>query len=255
MKTFLKGNFTKSRKTNKLQRIFVLQVVKFRADNMDNCDKDIKIIKTDSGNTVTIRNETESDYRAVENLVRESFWNVYCPGCREHFVLKKMREDKNFIRQLDFVMEIDGEPIGQIVYVASEVDCGNGKKSPVLTFGPISIAPSFKRKGYGKMLLDYSLDKAKEYGASAVFITGNIDFYGKSGFVPAKSKGIIYADDPDAEYFLVKELEEGFLERNKGVYRDPECYFVSEKYSEEFEKYEKTFPEKTKLKLPGQLFD
>lgn len=162
MKIFLKGNFTKSRKTNKLQRIFVLRVVKFRADNMGNCDKNIKIIKTDSGNTVTIRNETENDYRAVENLVRESFWNVYCPGCREHFVLKKMREGKNFIRQLDFVMEIDGEPIGQIVYVASEVDCGNGKKSPVLTFGPISIAPSFKRKGYGKMLLDYSLDKAKE---------------------------------------------------------------------------------------------
>ena len=79
MKTFLKGNFTKSRKTNKLQRIFVLRVVKFRADNMDNCDKNIKILKTDSGNTVTIRNETESDYRAVENLVPGIFLERILP--------------------------------------------------------------------------------------------------------------------------------------------------------------------------------
>ncbi|HAR92174.1 MAG TPA: GNAT family N-acetyltransferase, partial [Eubacterium sp.] len=29
---------------------------------------------------IIIRLEREEDYRENENLIRESFWNVYCPG-------------------------------------------------------------------------------------------------------------------------------------------------------------------------------
>ena len=54
---------------------------------------------------IIIRNEKEQEYREVENLVRESFWNVYRPGCTEHYVLKKLRDDKDFVEELDFVME------------------------------------------------------------------------------------------------------------------------------------------------------
>ena len=85
------------------------------------------------------------------------------------------------------------------------------------------------RQGYGKQLLDYSMEKAKEMGAGALAITGNIDFYGKSGFVPAKTKGVRYADDPEADYFLIKELTPGFLDGISGTYKDPEGYFVCEK--------------------------
>ena len=98
-----------------------------------------------------------------------------------------------------------------------------------MTFGPIGIAPAYKRKGYGKKLLDYSMEKAKEMGAGALAITGNILFYGKSGFVPAKTKGVRYADDPEADYFLIKELTPGFLDGISGTYKDPEGYFVSKK--------------------------
>lgn len=205
-------------------------------------------------NKIIIRNETKEDYRKVENLTREAFWNVYRPGCSEHYVLHCYRDDPAFVPELDFVMELNGEIIGQIIYVRSEIDCDDGKKLPIMTFGPIGIAPEYKRQGYGKRLLDYSMEKAKEAGVGALAITGNILFYGKSGFVPAKTKGVRYADDPEADYLLVKELTPGFLDGVSGTYKDPDGYFVCEKDPEAFERFEATFPKKEKKKLPGQLF-
>ena len=164
------------------------------------------------------------------------------------------RDDPAFVPDLDFVMELGGEMIGQIIYVRSEIDCDDGRKVPIMTFGTIGIAPAYKRQGYGKQLLDYSMEKAMEMGAGALAITGNIDFYGKSGFVPAKTKGVCYADDPDADYFLIRELTPGFLDGVSGTYKDPEGYFVCEKDPDGFERFEATFPVKEKQKLPGQLF-
>ena len=205
-------------------------------------------------NNIIIRNEKKEDYRKVENLTREAFWNVYRPGCMEHYVLHCYRGDPAFVPELDFVMELNGELIGQIIYVRSEIDCDDGRKLPILTFGPMGIAPKYKRQGYGKRLLDYSMEKAKETGAGALVITGNILFYGKSGFVPAKTKGVRYAYDPDADYLLVKELISGFLDGISGTYKDPDGYFVCEKNPEAFERFEASFPKKEKQKLPGQLF-
>ena len=203
---------------------------------------------------IIIRNERKEDYQKVENLTREAFWNVYRPGCTEHYVLHCYRGDPAFVPELDFVMELNGELIGQIIYVRSEIDCDDGRKLPIMTFGPIGIAPEYKRHGYGKRLLDYSMEKAKEMGVGALAITGNILFYGKSGFVPAKTKGVRYADDPDADYLLVKELIPGFLDGISGTYKDPDGYLVCEKDPEAFERFEASFPQKDKSKQPGQLF-
>ena len=203
---------------------------------------------------IIIRHETKDDYRNVENLTRESFWNVYRPGCTEHYVLHCYRNDPAFVPELDFIMELDGKLIGQIIFVRSEIDCDDGHRLPIMTFGPIGIAPEYKRRGYGKRLLDYSMEKARKMGTGALAITGNILFYGKSGFVPAKTKNIRYADDPDADYFLIKELIPGFLNGVSGSYKDPEGYFVCEKDPEAFERFEATFPKKEKQKLPGQIF-
>ena len=131
------------------------------------------------------------------------------------------RNDPAFVPELDFLMELDGELIGQIIYVQSEIDCDDGRKVSIMTFGPISIAPAYKRQGYGKQLLDYSMEKAREMGAGAFAITGNIDFYGKSGFVPVKTRGVRYADDPDADYFLIKELKSGFLTTSPVLTKTP----------------------------------
>ena len=205
-------------------------------------------------NKIIIRNETKEDYKKVENLTREAFWNVYRPGCTEHYVLHCYRNDPAFVPELDFVMELNGEPIGQVIYLRSEIECDDGGKLPIMTFGPIGIAPEYKRQGYGKRLLDYSMEKAKALGAGALCMEGNIDFYGKSGFVSAKTKGVRYADDPEADYLLIKELIPGFLDGVSGTYKDPEGYFVCEKNPEDFERFEAEFPKKEKLKLPGQLF-
>lgn len=204
-------------------------------------------------NDYIIRLETPADYQEVENLTREAFWNVYRPGCLEHYVLHCYRDREDFVPELDFVMEKDGKIIGHVMYVHAKLQADDGREIPIMTFGPISIAPEYKRQGYGKALLEYSMGKAKSLGAGALCMEGNIHFYGKSGFVVASTKGIHYYAEPRNEevpYFLLKELKEGFLDGIMGMYHTPEGYFVDEKEVEEFDA---NFPPKVKLKLPGQL--
>ena len=208
-------------------------------------------------NNITIRLERKEEYREVENLVRESFWNVYRPGCLEHFVLKCLRNDPDFVQELDFVMEKDGKLIGQNIFVRTVVHADDGSELPIMTMGPICIAPEFKRQGYGKILLDYSLEKAKEAGCGAICFEGNILFYGKSGFTFASNYGIRYHGLPegeDASFFLCRELIDGYLDGITGEYSTPKGYFVCDERPDEFASYEALFPEKAKLKLPGQLF-
>jgi predicted N-acetyltransferase YhbS len=204
---------------------------------------------------IIIRPETEADFRAVENLVREAFWNVYRPGCLEHYVIHVLRDDPAFVKELDFLMELDGELIGQNLFVKTHIDADDGRTVEVLTMGPIGIAPERKRQGYGKKLLDYSLEKAKALGFGAVLFEGNIGFYGKSGFDYARNFGIRYHDLEEGEddsFFLCKELIPGYLDGVTGVYQTPQGYYVSD---EDVEEFDKAFPPKVKLKLPGQLFD
>ena len=205
-------------------------------------------------NDYIIRLENENDYVAVENLVREAFWNVYRPGCLEHYVLHQMRNAEDFVPELAFVLEKDGEIIGQNVFVKAKIKADDGRDIPIMTMGPICISPEYKRQGYGKILLDYSLEKAAEFGAGALCFEGNIDFYGKSGFTFASEFGIRYYGLPegeDASFFLCRELIPGYLDGITGEYATPEIYFVDEAEAEEFDK---GFPYKEKLKLPGQLF-
>ena len=205
-------------------------------------------------NDVTIRLETPSDHRVTETLVREAFWNVYRPGCLEHFVLHVLRDDPAFVKELDFVMEKNGEIIGQNLFMKTVIEADDGRTVSVLTMGPIGITPPLKRQGFGKFLLDYSLNKATEMGFGAVLFEGNIAFYGKSGFSYASDFGIRYHDLPDgadSSFFLCKELVPGYLAGVTGVYQTPAGYYVDETAAEEFDKQ---FPKKEKLKLPGQLF-
>ncbi|MBR2836259.1 MAG: N-acetyltransferase [Coriobacteriales bacterium] len=203
---------------------------------------------------VVIRLEQENEHHAVENLVREAFWNVYRPGCLEHYVLHQLRSDPAFVPELDFVMEKDGELIGQNMFMQAEIQADDGQAIPIMTMGPISISPDCKRQGYGKMLLDYSLEKAKELGCGAVCFEGDINFYGKSGFTYASEYGIRYHGLPegeDASFFLCKELIPGYLDNVSGEYATPNGYMVDEKDAEAFDE---AFPPKEKLVLPGQLF-
>ena len=205
-------------------------------------------------NDFIIRLERKEDYRAVEELVRESFWNVYRPGCSEHYVIHVLRDDPAFIKELDFVMEQGSRLIGQNMFMRTVINSDDGRDIDVLTMGPICIAPDLKRRGYGKKLLDYSLEKATALGFGAVLFEGNIGFYGGSGFDYASRFGIRYHDlpeDADASFFLGRELIPGYLEGVTGVYQTPKGYYVNDADLEEFDK---SFPPREKLRLPGQIF-
>jgi len=205
-------------------------------------------------NDYVIRLERKDEQREVEHLIREAFWNVYRPGCLEHYVIHQLRNDPAFVHELNFVMEKDGRLIGQNMFMRAVIRADDGRTLPIMTRGPICIRKDLQRMGYGKILLDYSLEKAAALGCGALCFEGNIGFYGKSGFRHASEYGIRYHGLPegaDASFFLCKELIPGYLDGVTGEYGPPQGYFVDEAAAKEFDK---NFTTKVKLKLPGQLF-
>ena len=160
----------------------------------------------------TIRRERPADYAAVEQLTREAFWNVYRPGCMEHYVVHVLRDDPAFVPELDLVLEREGQLIGHVLYMRAQLHTVDGRILPVMTFGPISIHPDFQGQGYGAQLLEASMEWAKQMGAGALCIEGNPAYYGRFGFAAASARGIrcqgTPAEDP-APYFLCKELVGG----------------------------------------------
>jgi len=205
-------------------------------------------------NDYCIRLERKEEQRRVENLVREAFWNVYRPGCLEHYVLHCLRRDPAFVPELDLLLEKDGELIGQNMFMRAVIHADDGRSIPILTMGPLCIAPAYQGQGFGRLLLDYSLEKAAALGYGALCFEGNIGFYGGSGFDYASRFGIRYHGLPegaDASFFLCKELRPGYLDGVQGEYAPPAGYLVRE---EEAEVFDRGFPPKVKLRLPGQLF-
>jgi len=165
-----------------------------------------------------------------------------------------MRSHPAFIPELDFVMEQGGAIIGQNVFAKAAINCDDGSTLPILTMGPICIANARKRQGYGKILLDYSLEKATARGFGAVCFEGNIAFYGKSGFTAASDFGIRYPGLPegaDSSFFLCKELKPGYLSGIRGTYAPPDLYAVDEAQAEAFDQ---SFPEKEKGTRPKHTF-
>lgn len=203
-----------------------------------------------------IRLEQPKDYREVENLTREAFWNVYRPGCTEHYVLHLFRTNPDFIPELDLVMEEDDKIIGHVMFSKAEIILDDGSHFPSWTFGPISIQPTYKRKGYGLKLLQYALEKAKKMGIGLLQMEGNIEFYKHAGFdLASKMKIHYHAEQRESEvpYFLAQELIPGYWGDREGTYAPPKGYFVAEEHPEAFEAYEASFPKKEKLRLSGQL--
>ena len=219
-----------------------------------------------------IRPVRPAEYRAVEDLVREAFWNVYRPGAIEHYLIHVLREAEGYDPALDLVVEKDGALIGQSLCMRAEILSDDGRVLPALCLGPIAIAPAWQRQGLGKRLLDETIAiapawqrqglgkrlldetiaRAAALGYGVICLEGNSAFYEKSGFVRGDSLGLRYRDDDGsmAPYFLVRELCAGYLDGVRGVYGPPAAYFVDEAEAEIFDAQ---FPEKEKMRLPGQL--
>ena len=132
--------------------------------------------------TIEYRLETPDDYRETENMIREAFWNVYCPGCFEHFMLHQIRQSSAFIESLDFVAVKGGRIIGNVISVQSYIEGDDGQKHTVLSLGPIGVLPAFQRTGVGRRLIELMRQQAARMGYKAILLCGDPAYYSKNGF-------------------------------------------------------------------------
>lgn len=185
---------------------------------------------------VNIRNEQKNDYRIVEELTRDAFWNLNMPGCNEHFLVHKIRSHEDFIPELDFVAEANGRIVGNIIYTKSKLLDETGMEKEILTFGPISIHPEYQRQGIGKALLNYSFSKALELGYEAIVIFGNPGNYVSSGFKSCKKYNVYIGEEIYPTAMLVKELKQGFFDGRSWRYEESTAYEIDEAEAELFDK-------------------
>lgn len=198
---------------------------------------------------INIRHENEKDYKIVENITREAFWNLYFPGCAEHAVVHNMRAHKDFIPELSFVIEVDGDIVGSIFYTKSKIVSSDNTEYNTISFGPVSILPSYHRMGLGRKLITHSIEKAKELGFRAILTLGYDYHYTPYGFVGGKRYGISMPDGKFYKGLLVLPLYDGALDDISGhaVFSD-----VFEASQEDIEMFDKSFPYKEKLVLDSQ---
>lgn len=200
--------------------------------------------------TVILRNETPADYRTVENLTREAFWNQYAPGCSEHYLLHIMRDGGSFIPELDVVAEVGGQIAGNIVYTKAKIVSDEGQCSEVIAFGPIAVLPEFQGKGIGGRLIEHTKQMARAMGYRAILIYGDPDLYSKFGFVPAEQYGIGTQDNMYAAALQAFELYPGALAGCAGRFYEDSAFEVDLQAAEEFDR---SFPDKEKKSgLPSQ---
>lgn len=184
---------------------------------------------------LNIRNERETDYKIVEDITRKAFYNVYVPGCMEHYLVHIMREHEDFIPELDFVIEVDGQIVGNIMYTKAKLTDEGGTEKEIVTFGPVSILPKYQRNGYGKMLIEHSLKRAAELGYEAVVIMGSPANYVGSGFQCCRKYNVCVEKDRYPAAMLVKELKPGALDGKLWFYSDSPVMNVDEREAQAFD--------------------
>ena len=185
---------------------------------------------------ISIRHETEQDYRAVEELTREAFWNLYVPGCDEHYLVHQMRDHPAFLSELAFVAVADGTIVGNIMYARSWVVDASNHRLETVTFGPISVLPAWQRQGVGGALIRHTSKIALDNGYKAIIIHGHPHNYCKHGFKSAKDYNISDAEGRFPYSLLVLELEKGFFAGHSWRYHTSDAYNIDAQAAAEFDK-------------------
>ena len=198
---------------------------------------------------VTIRQERESDYAQVEQLIRQAFYNIYTPGCTEHYLAHVIRSHPDFLPELDLVLELDGRIIGSILYTRSTLVDETGEEKDILTFGPVCIRPDHQRRGLGKRLMEDSFQRAAALGWEAIVIVGDPNNYVGCGFQSCKKHRVHLEDGTYPAAMLVKELKPGALAGRSWVYRQSPAYEFDE---EEARRFDDALPPMEKKRLPCQ---
>lgn len=198
---------------------------------------------------LNIRNETPADYQSVEDMTRRAFYNLYIPGCVEHYLVHVMQGHEDFISELDLVLELDGRVIGNIMYTRARLTDEAGAEKEILTFGPVCVLPEYQRKGYGRKLMEYSFERAAALGYDVIVIFGSPANYVGRGFQSCKKHNVCVEGGKYPAAMLVKELKPGALDGRKWFYHDSPVMSISE---EEAQKYDDGLEPLEKKHLPSQ---
>lgn len=200
-----------------------------------------------------IRLENENDYFEVENLVRNSFWNIYRPGAYEHFIVHNLRKDECFIKDLAYVMEKDNEIIGHINYSKGKINFEDGETRDAIVLGPIAIHEDYQNNGCGTKLIEYTLDLIERMNIAYVFVIGDENYYERFGFESA-SKYKIFLEGTDTSqecpFFMIKVFDCEKIDFKKAIFANPDVFNVDEKDVDEFDE---RFEYKEKLITDTQL--
>ncbi len=192
---------------------------------------------------VVIRNERAEEARTVEEVTREAFWNLYAPGCSEHYIVHVIRQHQDFIPELDYVALVDGRIVGNIMYTRAALIGEDGETLEIASFGPVSVLPAYQRQGIGSGLIQHSLQAAKALGWKAVAIYGDPHNYCKHGFRNGKDLGISDGSGDYPHGLLALELELGALAGHRWRFQTSPVFECSESDVEDFDRQ---FPPKAK---------
>lgn len=157
--------------------------------------------------TITIRPAAASDQGACEVLVRDAFWNLYRPGCHEHFIWHcAMQGHPDVVDELTLVAVLDDEVVGCVMSTRAHVLTMSGERIQVLAPGPLAVAPARQRHGIGGALLRRTLDEASRLGFPAACLYGDPGYYPRFGFMDAATYGIATAEGDNFPEFMAIEL-------------------------------------------------
>lgn len=200
--------------------------------------------------TISIRLEEKNDFRDVEDMTREAFWDLYKPGCVEHLIVHKIRKVPAFVKELNFLACDKDKIVGNIIYSKSKIVNVENKEFEVLCMGPLAVLPSYQGQGIGSLLMKHSIEKAKQLGYKAIIIFGNPNYYHRFNFSNAEEYGIQTSWGENIEAFMVLELYSGGLNGISGKHYEDSVFEIE---SEELEIFEKEFPFKEKHVTDTQL--
>jgi predicted N-acetyltransferase YhbS len=192
---------------------------------------------------ILIRPETEADYFENELVTREAFWNLYVPGCNEHYLVYLLRDHPDYLPEFSFVAEHENRIIGNIFYAKSHVTNELNQTLDTLTFGPVSVLPEYQRKGVDTALIQHTVEIARQKNYPAIIIYGSPSNYCKHGFKSSKDYQISTKDGRYPYSMLVLELQKGVFQGHSWKYYDSEVYNINDA---EVEEYDQRFPPKAK---------
>ncbi len=199
---------------------------------------------------IELRPEGPADFRAVEELTRDAFWNHHGPGCGEHYLAHILRDSQDFVPELDYVAVHDGIVVGNIMYTRARIVLDRGGEREVLCFGPLAVAPAFQGQGVGGALIERTKELARELGYAAILIFGDPDYYSRFGFVPAERYGIGTAWGVFIISLQALELRTGALADCEGYFAESESFQMD---PAEADAFDKCFPSREKRAgLPSQ---